>query len=33
MTDREKRMELIKSGKNYAEIFLEYEKELTQSTV
>ena len=33
MTDREKRVELIKSGKNHAEIFLEYEKELTQSTV
>ena len=33
MTDREKRLELIKSGKNYAELFFNYEKELGQSTV
>lgn len=35
MTDREKRLELIKSGKNYAELFFNYEKELghSQSTV
>lgn len=35
MTDREKRLELIKSGKNYAELFFNYEKELgqIQSTV
>ena len=28
MTDREKRLELIKSGKNYADLFFNYEKEL-----
>jgi NTE family protein len=33
MTDREKRTGLIKSGKNYAELFLEYEKELNQNTI
>lgn len=35
MTDREKRLELIKSGKNYADLFFNYEKELGlgQSTV
>jgi predicted acylesterase/phospholipase RssA len=33
MTDREKRINLINSGKRFAEIFIEYERELTQSTI
>jgi predicted acylesterase/phospholipase RssA len=33
MTDREKRVELIKTGKNYAELFFNYEQELSQRTI